>query len=128
MTGLNQIYKCNICGNIVEMVHTGAGKLVCCGEPMELKKANSQDASIEKHVPVVEPGDNGIKVIIGSVPHPMEDKHYIEWVEVIAGGRVYRQNLNPGDEPVAEFPLPAHDIVVRAYCNLHGLWETIQNK
>lgn len=122
MTELNQIYKCNVCGNIVEMVHTGAGQLVCCGQPMELKKANDQDASHEKHVPVVETIDNRIKVTVGSVPHPMEEKHYIEWIEVIADGRVARKFLKPGEAPAAEFRLSGDNIEVRAYCNIHGLW------
>ena len=123
MTELNQIFKCNVCGNIVETVHAGKGQLVCCGQPMELKIANDQDASLEKHVPVVEVTDNGIKVSVGSTLHPMEDKHYIEWVEVNADGRIYRKFLNPGDEPTAEFCLAADNVEVRAYCNIHGLWK-----
>lgn len=122
MTELNQIFKCNVCGNMVEMVHKGAGQLVCCGQPMELKKANDQDASIEKHVPVVEAVDGGIKVSVGSVPHPMEEKHYIEWIEIIVDGRVARKFLKPGEAPTAEFCQRGDNIEVRAYCNLHGLW------
>ena len=123
MTELNQIFKCNVCGNIVETVHAGKGQLVCCGQPMELKMANDQDASLEKHVPVVEVIDNGIKVSVGSTLHPMEDKHYIEWIEVNADGRIYRKFLKPGDEPTAEFCLAADNVEVRAYCNIHGLWK-----
>lgn len=125
MTESNQIYKCNICGNIVEVVHTGAGELVCCGQPMELQQENTVDAAKEKHVPVVEEVDNGIKVKIGSDPHPMEEEHYIEWVEVIAGGKIYRQFLKPGDQPEAVFEVKAGSSEVRAYCSLHGLWKSI---
>ncbi len=125
MTSLNEVYKCNVCGNIVEMVHSGKGQLVCCGQPMELKKANDQDASLEKHVPVIEVTENGIKVAVGAVLHPMEDKHYIEWIEVIADGRIERKFLKPGDEPTAEFSKVGDSIEVRAYCNLHGLWKAI---
>lgn len=123
MTELNQIYKCNVCGNIVEMVHKGAGQLVCCGQPMQLMIPNTVDASKEKHVPVVEASSDGVLVKIGSVTHPMEDKHYIEWIEVIANGRVYRKYLNPGDAPEAVFCVQAQNITARAYCNIHGLWQ-----
>ncbi len=123
MNELNQIFKCDVCGNIVEVVHAGKGQLVCCDQPMELKKANVQDASVEKHVPVVEFTSNGIKVSVGSVLHPMEDKHYIEWIEVIGAGRTERKFLKPGEEPAAEFCLKNDNLEVRAYCNLHGLWK-----
>jgi superoxide reductase len=123
MTELNQIYKCNICGNIVEMVHAGAGELVCCGQSMELQKENTVDASPEKHVPVVEKTEKGVKVKVGSVPHPMEEAHYIEWIEIIADGKTYRKLLEPGDSPEAEFCIEAENIVAREYCNLHGLWK-----
>lgn len=123
MTKLNEVYKCNVCGNIVEVVHSGKGQLVCCGQTMELKKANNQDASFEKHVPVIEFTDNGIKVAVGTVLHPTEDKHYIEWIEVITDGRTDRKFLKPGDEPVAEFCQVGDSIAIRAYCNLHGLWK-----
>lgn len=124
MTELMQIYKCNICGNIVEMVHAGAGQLVCCGQPMQLQKENTVDASKEKHVPVIEKTAKGIKVKVGSIPHPMEEKHYIEWIEAIADGRVYKKFLKPGDKPEAEFELNEikSRITAREYCNLHGLW------
>ncbi len=123
MTQLNQVYKCNVCGNIVEMLHTGAGELVCCGEPMQLKTENTEDAAEEKHVPVIEKTDNGVKVSVGSTLHPMEEEHYIEWIEIIADGKVYRQNLKPGDQPIAEFTVQADNIVAREYCNLHGMWK-----
>jgi superoxide reductase len=124
MTELKQVYKCNVCGNIVEVVHAGAGELVCCGQPMQLLQENTVDAATEKHVPVVEKTENGIKVKVGSEPHPMEEKHYIEWIEVIADGRVYRKFLNPGDAPEAEFQITAENITAREYCNLHGLWKS----
>ena len=120
-----EIYKCNICGNIVEVLHAGSGELVCCGQPMELLKEQTEDPEIgEKHVPVIEKTGNGIKVKVGSVPHPMEDKHYIEWIEIIADGKVYRKFLKPGDAPEAEFEIKADNIIAREYCNLHGLWKS----
>lgn len=122
MTGLNQIYRCNICGNIVEVLHTGAGQLVCCGQPMELLKENIVDAAVEKHVPVIEKTGAGVNVKVGSTAHPMEGAHYIEWIEVIADGRIYRKILNPGDEPEANFEIKSDKLMARAYCNLHGLW------
>ncbi|KJS03436.1 MAG: hypothetical protein VR68_01295 [Peptococcaceae bacterium BRH_c4a] len=122
MTELNQVYKCNVCGNIAEMLHTGAGQLVCCNKPMELLKENSVDASKEKHVPVIERAGNKVTVKVGSIDHPMEEKHFIEWIEVIAGDRVYRKYLAPGEKPEAEFEIPADSILARGYCNLHGLW------
>ncbi|MCB4757104.1 MAG: desulfoferrodoxin [Elusimicrobia bacterium] len=123
MTNLNQIYKCNVCGNIVEMVHPGAGALVCCDEDMKLFSENTVEASKEKHIPVVEKTGSGLLVKVGSIAHPMEDKHYIEWIEVLADNLVYRKNLGPGEEPKAEFPVKSAKITVRAYCNLHGLWK-----
>lgn len=124
MTEQKQIYKCNVCGNIVEVLHAGDGELVCCNEPMALLKENTVDAAIEKHVPVIEKTDAGVVVKVGSVPHPMEEEHHIEWVEIIADGRVYRKFLKPGDEPVAEFTITADNVTAREYCNLHGLWKS----
>jgi len=123
MTQLNQIYKCNICGNIVEMVHTGVGQLVCCGQPMELLKEKTEDEGFEKHVPVVEMTEMGIKVKVGSIPHPMEEKHYIEWIEVIADGRNFKKFLKSGDAPEAEFCIKVENVIAREYCNIHGLWK-----
>jgi len=117
-----QIYKCNVCGNIVEMVHAGAGQLVCCNQPMELLAENTTDAAQEKHVPVIEKTGDGVKVTVGSVAHPMEVKHYIEWIELIADGKAYRQFLNPGDAPEAFFRVDANEMTAREFCNLHGLW------
>ena len=124
MTEQKQIYKCNICGNIVEVLHPGVGQLVCCGQPMELLQEKSGDAGQEKHVPVVEKSGAGVKVKVGSIPHPMEEPHYIEWIEIIAGGRVYRKFLNPGDKPEAEFEIRAEKIRARDYCTIHGLWKS----
>lgn len=118
-----EIYKCNICGNVAELVHAGAGEMSCCGAPMELLKENTVDAAKEKHVPVVEKVDGGFKVTVGSVAHPMTDEHYIEWIELIAGDSCYKQFLNPGDTPEATFSVSADTAVARAHCNLHGVWK-----
>ena len=118
-----EIYKCEVCGNIVEVVHGGVGELVCCGEPMVLVTANTVDAAREKHVPVIEKTEDGYKVKVGSVAHPMEEKHYIEWIELIADGRAYRQFLEPGQAPDAMFKIEAASVTAREYCNLHGLWK-----
>lgn len=122
MTKRIEIYKCNVCGNIVEVVHAAAGKLACCGENMEHMTENTVDAAKEKHVPAIEVTSDAIRVTVGSVEHPMEDKHYIEWIELVAGDKAYRQFLAPGQKPVAEFPLVEGSFSVREYCNLHGLW------
>lgn len=122
MTERLQVYKCEICGNIVEMLHSEKGQLVCCGQQMKLMTENTVDASKEKHIPVLEKTDTGVRVKIGSIPHPMEEKHYIEWVEVIADGIVHRKFLKPSDKPEAEFEIKAEKIDAREYCNLHGLW------
>jgi superoxide reductase len=119
-----QVYKCNVCGNIVEVLHGGDGELVCCNEPMVLLVENTVDAALEKHVPVIEKTEKGVRVSVGSVLHPMEEEHYIEWIQIIADGRSYRKFLNPGDEPVAEFAITPDNITAREYCNLHGLWKS----
>ena len=122
MTERLQVYKCEVCGNIVEVLHEGKGELVCCKKPMMLFVENTVDAAKEKHVPVVEKTAEGFTVSAGSVAHPMEEKHYIEWIEVIADGKVYRQFLKPNDTPEATFNIVAEKITAREYCNLHGLW------
>jgi superoxide reductase len=122
MTERLQIYKCEVCGNIVEMMHEGDGELVCCGQPMKLFVANTVDAAKEKHVPVKEPSGAGLKVKVGSVAHPMEEKHYIEWIEIVSDGKAYRQFLKPGEAPEALFPVQG-EWTTREYCNLHGLWK-----
>jgi superoxide reductase len=108
---------------MVEILHEGKGELVCCGKPMKLYVENTVEASQEKHIPVVEKIAGGFKVKVGSIPHPMEDKHYIEWIETIADGRAYRQFLKPGEAPEATFAIDAREIIVREYCNLHGVWK-----
>jgi superoxide reductase len=122
MANRNEIYKCEMCGNIVELTHGGPGALVCCGQKMMLMTENTVDAAQEKHVPVIEAGSDKITVKVGSAPHPMEESHYIEWVELIADGKVYRQHLSPGEKPEATFPVIAKEFTAREYCNLHGLW------
>jgi superoxide reductase len=118
-----ELYKCDICGNIVDVMHGGPGELACCGQPMKCLKENTVDAAVEKHVPVIEKIEGGFKISVGSVPHPMEEKHYIEWIEIIADGKSYRQFLNPGDTPEALFMLDAASVTAREYCNLHGNWK-----
>ena len=119
-----QVYKCNSCGNMVEVIHAGAGELVCCGKPMDLLAENTTDAALEKHVPVIEKVDGGIRVKVGSIAHPMQEDHYIEWIEVIVDGKAYRQFLRPGDAPEAVFPVEGDRITAREFCNLHGLWKS----
>jgi len=118
-----EIYKCDVCGNIVEVLHEGKGDLVCCGQAMKLFVENTVDAAKEKHVPVFEQAGGKVKVKVGSVAHPMEEKHHIEWIEIIADGKAYRQFLNPGENPEATFEVTATEITVREYCNIHGLWK-----
>ncbi len=125
MAELMGVYKCDICGNIVEVVHAAGGDLSCCGAPMNLLVENSVDAAEEKHVPVVEKIDGGFKVSVGSVAHPMEEKHYIEWIELLVGDDACcRQVLKPGDSPEAVFKVDAESATARSYCNLHGLWKS----
>lgn len=118
-----EVYKCGVCGNITEVLHVGGGVLACCGQPMNLLKENSTDASKEKHVPVIEKTSSGYKVKIGFIPHPMEEKHFIEWIELIVDGSSYKKFLKPGDAPEAEFCVKGSTVIAREYCNLHGLWK-----
>jgi superoxide reductase len=121
---IGEVYKCDICGNIVQINHVGKGKLVCCGKPMQLLEEKTSDPEVgEKHVPVIEQSGDVIKVKIGEVAHPMEAKHYIEWIEIIADKRYYKKFLRPSDKPEAEFEIKANHISARAYCNIHGLWK-----
>jgi superoxide reductase len=124
MAEKNQVYKCEVCGNIVEVLHEGAGELVCCGKPMILQNENTVDAAVEKHVPIIENKDGKILVKVGEVDHPMDEKHYIEWIEIIANGIVYRKNLASDNKPEAEFRIESENVIARAYCNLHGLWKS----
>ena len=119
-----EIYRCSVCGNIVEVLHVGGGELVCCGQPMVLQTENTTDASLEKHVPVIEKQTDGYLVKVGSVAHPMEDAHFIQWIELIADKKSYRQFLKPGDKPEAFFPVTGEQVNAREYCNLHGLWKS----
>ena len=118
-----EVYECKICGNIVEVLRGGQGELVCCEQPMVKLIVNTVDASKEKHVPVIEKLADGFKVKVGSVSHPMEEKHYIEWIELLADGKVYRQFLKPGVAPEAIFNIKATNVTAREHCNIHGLWE-----
>jgi len=122
MTKRLQVYKCEICGNIVQVFHAGKGELVCCNQPMKLLEEQTEEQGREKHVPVAERTDKGIKVEVGSVPHPMEEKHYIEWIEVQTDKGISTKFLNPGDEPRAEFEIEGDIVKTREYCNIHGLW------
>jgi superoxide reductase len=124
MIEVKQIYKCSICGNIVEVLYAGGGTLVCCGKPMELLKEKTEDVGQEKHVPVIEKTEKGVKVKVGSVPHPMEENHYIQWIELIVDGISLRKFLKPGDKPEAEFGISGEKLTAREYCNLHGLWKS----
>ena len=118
-----EVYKCDVCGNIVEVMYAGAPALVCCDQPMKLLGENTTDAAKEKHVPVLEKVGGGLKVKVGSVAHPMEEKHFIQWIEVIAGDTVHTAYLKPGAAPEAVFPVKTSPVTVREYCNLHGLWK-----
>ncbi len=122
MTKRLQVYKCEVCGNMIEVIHEGVGTLVCCGKSMKLFEENTVDASKEKHLPVIEKIEGGYRVKVGSVPHPMEEKHYIEWIELVADGKAYREFLMPGQTPEAVFRIEASAVTAREYCNLHGLW------
>jgi len=124
MTDRLQIYKCGTCGNIVEVLHAGKGKLVCCGEPMKQFVENAVEAATEKHVPVVEKTSDGFKVKVGSTAHPMEEDHYIEWIEAVVDGIAYRRFLSPGNQAEAEFCIDGESITAREYCSLHGLWKS----
>ena len=118
-----QVYRCELCGNIVEVLTGGDGELVCCGQSMTLLDEKTADAATEKHVPVIEKTSAGYKVTVGSTLHPMEEKHYIEWIELLADGVAYRQFLKPGDAPSAEFCVAAESVCAREHCNVHGLWK-----
>ena len=123
MSKRNEVYKCNLCGNIVEVVVEGGNTPTCCGETMQLLKENTTDGAKEKHVPVIEKIDGGYRVSVGSVEHPMTAEHYIQWIELITEDGVLRKYLKPEDKPVAEFKTDAENVYAREYCNLHGLWK-----
>ena len=123
MTELRQVYKCSVCGNIVELIHPGPGELVCCSQPMKLLPERVTNEGTEKHLPVIKETSNGYIITIGSVKHPMTTDHYIEWIELIADNLVYRIHLKPGMEPRAVFNLNASSVSARSFCNIHGLWK-----
>lgn len=123
MTELKQIYKCEICGNIVEVVHRGGGTLTCCGKPMRLMADNTVDAAVEKHLPVIENIEGGVIVRVGEVEHPMLEEHYIEWIEAHTANKVYKKYLKPGEKPEAIFKVDEDVLFAREYCNIHGLWK-----
>lgn len=123
MTELNQIYRCPVCGNIVEIASPGAGTLICCGQPMERLKENSKDAAVEKHVPVIKKTDAGYEVTVGSIEHPMSEEHHIEWIELVTEDGIMRRYLKPGEKPSASFKTDAKKVAAREYCNLHRLWK-----
>ena len=126
MTQLFEVYKCEGCSNITLVLHDGPGDLSCCGSPMKLMTENTVDAAKEKHVPVIEKIEGGYKVKVGEVPHPMEEKHYTEWIELTSGSKRYFKKLSPGDQSEASFCVCGSEdgsVTARAYCNLHGLWK-----
>jgi len=129
MAGMLKIYRCEVCGNIIEVVHQGGGEPSCCGQKMTALAENTVDASKEKHIPVITKVPEGWKVAVGSVAHPMEAEHYIEWIELLetaADGSpllVQRAHLKPGDKPEAIFKSSASSVTAREYCNKHGLWK-----
>ncbi|MCC7554007.1 MAG: desulfoferrodoxin [Methanobacteriaceae archaeon] len=124
MTEVNEIYKCNKCGNIVEILEAGTAVVECCGEPMELLEAIQREEGTEKHIPVITVNKDNVKVEVGSTPHPMVDDHWINFIELCVGDQIYRQRLNPGDKPCASFNVIAsnQEVSSRIYCNVHGLW------
>lgn len=124
MTKQAQIYKCEKCENIVEILHPGAVDLVCCGQPMNLLEEKTADKTTEKHVPMIEKTSDGYKITVGSTLHPMEEKHYIEWIELLAEGISYKKFLKPGDKPEAVFKTDAASVTAREFCNIHGLWKS----
>ena len=125
MAVLHEVYKCEVCGNIVEVMHGGSDELVCCGIPMKLMVEQEMETGNEKHKPVVEQHLDKVIVKVGSVPHPMEEKHFIQWIEIIThDGKMFRKHLTPGSAPEAEFPAASSVMKVREYCNIHGLWQT----
>ena len=124
MTEKLQVYKCDVCGNVVEVLDSGAGELVCCGQPMTLQQEKTEDAATEKHVPFIEQIDGGYRVRVGqNAAHPMEQKHYVQWIELLADGKACRQFLEPGDAPEAVFSVSGENVSAREYCNIHGLWK-----
>lgn len=123
MSNQLEIYHCALCGQLIEVLQAGGGELVCCEQPMKCMVEGTTDAAKEKHVPTIEKTATGYLVKVGAVAHPMEEKHYIQWVELVADGVSYTQFLKPGDAPQAEFCIQANHVIAREYCNLHGHWK-----
>ena len=122
---IGEVYKCSICGNIVEVNHVGGGELVCCGKPMDLLIENTEDIGQEKHIPIVSKIDNNIKIKVGEIEHPMTVDHHIEWIELITGDQHYKRFLSPSDKPEITIKMNiSGEVIIREYCNLHGLWKT----
>jgi|SRR3989344_798897 len=119
-----QVYRCNVCGSIVQLLHVGGGSLVCCGQPMELLPEKTEDAGFEKHVPVIKKVEGGVRVKVGSIPHPMEEAHFIEWISILVDEKIYTRFLKPGDAPEVEFKIEGENAVAKIYCNIHGLWRS----
>jgi superoxide reductase len=124
MSEKNQIYLCSVCGQMVEVLKPGMGQLVCCNLNMNLLKEKNQDEGLEKHVPILNKTENGWQVKVGALVHPMEETHYIEWIELISINGVYRVFLKPGDLPANDFQVHAENVKARIYCNIHGLWQS----
>ena len=117
------VFKCELCGNIVEVYIEGGGTLSCCGQNMTYMEEKTADSATEKHVPVIEKVDGGYKVTVGSTLHPMTEEHSILCIELIADNQVLRSYLKPGDQPQAFFKTDAQKVTAREYCNLHGHWK-----
>jgi len=127
MTQKREIYKCKICGNIVEVLHNGVGTLVCCGQPMNLMKEKTEEEGNEKHIPIISENEEGVNVKVSSVEHPMTEEHYIEWIEISTEKGESKKFLTPDDKPEANFPVKDKNLKTREYCNIHGLWSGNEN-
>ncbi len=119
-----QVNKCHVCGNIVQLLHVGGGNLVCCGQPMELLEEKTEDQGFEKHVPVIGKIARGVKIKVGSIPHPMEEAHFIEWVSLYVDDKIYTEFLQPGMSPEVQFKVEGKNMMAKIYCNVHGLWRS----
>ena len=127
MTQKREIYKCKICGNIVEVLHNGVGTLVCCGQPMNLMKEKTEEEGNEKHIQIISENEEAVNVKVSSVEHPMTEEHYIEWIEISTEKGESKKFLTPDDKPEANFPVKDKNLKTREYCNIHGLWSGNEN-
>ncbi|MEJ2268039.1 MAG: desulfoferrodoxin [Nanoarchaeota archaeon] len=123
MVNKKEVYICNVCGNVIEVLHASSNNLVCCGQPMNLMEQKSEGENADKHSPVIEKDSEGVKVKVGKVEHPMEENHYIEWIEISTEKGESKKFLKPGEKPEAVFPVKADIKHARMFCNIHGLWE-----